>query len=180
MVLFADMEPDVKNQPSRRPSFAMVPGLPDCSLLGGVKSTPEAGTQNPPTQSKVDEFDILVQNLPEKLNFSPEFQEELKSVGGSVHSLAEKLLNSFNLDDTGRFKAGQLCSTPEQLDFYSKVLDAGPMVIRWLTTGYEIPFTKVPTKFLSAKNNRSCLDNLDFTREELQRQVKFGVLPEVT
>ena len=173
MVLFADMEPNIKSQPSPRPSSsAMLPGLSDCSLLGGVKSTPEAGTLSPPTQSKVDEFEILVQNLPEKLGFSPEFQEELKSVGGNIHSLAEKLLNSFNLDDTGRFKAGQLCSNPEQLDFYSKTLDAGPMVIRWLTTGYEIPFTKVPTKMLYAKNNRSCIDNLAFAREELQRQVK--------
>ena len=180
MVLFADMEPNIKSQPSPRPSSsAMVPGLPDCSLLGGVKSTPEAGTLSPPSQSKVEDFDILVANLPEKLGFTPEFQEELKSVGGSIHSLAEKLLNSFNLDDTGRFKAGKLCSTPEQLNFYSKVLDEGPMVIRWLTTGYEIPFTKVPTKFLSAKNNWFCLDNLDFAREELQRQVKCGVLSEV-
>ena len=55
--------------------------------------------------------------------------------------MAEKLLNSFNLDDTRRFKAGLFCSAPEQLDFYSKVLDAGPMVIRWLTASYQIPFT---------------------------------------
>ena len=74
MVLFADMEPDVKNQPSLRlSSSAKVPGLLDCSLLGGDKSIPEAGTLSPPTQSKVDEFDISVQNLPEKLGFSPEF-----------------------------------------------------------------------------------------------------------
>ena len=146
------MDPNVKSQPSPRPSSsAMVPGLPDCSLLGGVKSTHEAGTLSPPSQSKVEDFDISVANLPEKLGFTPEFQEELKSVGGSIHSLAEKLLNSFNLDDTGRFKAGKLCSTPEQLKFYSKTLDAGPMVVCWLTTGYEIPFTKVPTKFLSEK-----------------------------
>ena len=155
MVLFADIEPNVKSQPIPRPSSsATVPGLPDCSLLGGVKSTPEAGTSSPPSQSQVEDFDITVSNLPEKLGFPPEFQEELKSVGGSIHSLAEKLLNSFNLDNTGSFKAGKLCNTPEQLEFYSKTLDAGPMVTRWLTTSYEIPFTKVPTKFLSAKNNR--------------------------
>ena len=120
MVLFADMEPDVKNQPSPRPSSAMVPGLPDCSLLGGVKSTPEAGTLYPPSQSMIEEFDISVANLPEKLGFTPEFQEELKSVGGSIHSLAEKLLNSFNLDDTWSFKAGKLCSTSEQLNLIPK------------------------------------------------------------
>ena len=131
MVLFADMEPDVMNQPSPRPSSsAIVPGLPDCFLLGEVKSTPEAGTQNPPPHPKVDDFDISVQNLPEKLGFSPEFQEELVSIGGNVHSLAEKLLNSLPLDDSGHLRAGQLCSNPEQLEFYSKTLDTGPIVIR--------------------------------------------------
>ena len=170
MVLFADMKPNITSQSSPRPrSSEPVPGLPDCPLLGGVKSTPEAGTISPSSQLQVEDFDITVSNLPEKLGFPPEFQEELKSVGGSIHSLAEKLLNSFNLDATGSFKAGKLCNTPEQLKFYSKTLDAGPMVTRWLTTGYEIPFTQVPTKLLRAKNNRSCINNLDFTREELQR-----------
>ena len=91
-----------------------------------------------------------------------------------------KLLNSFNLDDSGKFKAGQLCVKPEQLEFYSKTLDAGPMVTQWLSTGYEIPFTQVPTKMLSAKNNKSCFNNLAFAREELQRQVKCGILSEVS
>ena len=54
------------------------------------------------------------------------------------------------------------------------------MVTLWLTTGYEIPFTQVPTKFLSAKNNKSCYDNLQFAREELCRQVKSGILSEVS
>ena len=181
MVLFADMEPDVQSQSSHRSNpSAPVPGLPDCSLLGGDKSTPETGTVSPPSQSKVEDFDITVSNLPEKLGFPPEFQKELKAVGGSPHNLAERLLNSFNLDDTGGFKAGRLCSTSEQLEFYTKTLDTGPMVTRWLTTGYEIPFTKVPMKPLSAKNNRSCINNLDFTREELQRQVECGILSEVT
>ena len=89
-------------------------------------------------------------------------------------------MNSFNLDNSGKFKAGQLCATPEQLEFYSKTLDAGPMVTWWLTTGYEIPFTKVPTKSLSAKNNKSCLNNLQFATKELARQVKSGILLEVS
>ena len=86
----------------------------------------------------------------------------------------------FNLDDLGGFRAGRLCGTPEQLEFYTKILDAGPMVTRWLTTGYEIPFSKVPQKPLSAKNNKSCINNLDFAREELQRQVNCGILSEVS
>ena len=142
-------------------------------------SPQEVGTIIPPPQSQIEDFYINVSNLPEKLGFSSEFQEELKSVGGSVHSLAEKLLNSFNLDDSGSFKAGKLCSTAEQLEFYSKTLDAGPMVTRWLTSGYEILFTQLPPKFLGAKNNKSCINNLDFAREELQRQVKCGIFSEV-
>ena len=54
------------------------------------------------------------------------------------------------------------------------------MVTRWLTTGYEIPFTQAPTKLLSAKNNKSCYNNIQFTREELKRQVKCGILSEVS
>ena len=159
--IFADvMEPNVDNHTSPRSSSVSVPGPADCSLSGGVKTTSEVGT-DPPIHPD-SEFDISVNNLPEKLGFSVEFQAELKSMGGDVHSLATKLLNSFNLDDSGKFKAGQLCATPEQLEFYSKTLDAGPMVTRWLTTGYEIPFAKVPTKSLFAKNNKSCLNNLQF------------------
>ena len=54
------------------------------------------------------------------------------------------------------------------------------MVTRSLTTGYEIQFTQVPTKMLFAKNDKSCFDNLAFAREELQRQVKCGILSEVS
>ena len=98
MVLFADMKPNVQSQSSPRPiSSAPVPGLPDCSLLGGDKSTPETGTVSPPSQSKVEEFDITVSNLPEKLGFSPEFRKDLKAVGGSPHALAERLLDSLTL-----------------------------------------------------------------------------------
>ena len=114
------METNVNNHPSPRPPSVSVPGLDDCSPSGGVKSTSEVGTD--------EEFDISVNNLPEKLGFSPEFQAELEAVGGNVNSLAIKLLNSHNLADFGEFKAVQLCSTPEQLDFYTKKLDSGPIV----------------------------------------------------
>ena len=145
------MEPGVRNQSSPRPkSSVKVPGLPDCSLLDGGKFTHDTGTKNPPYKSKVKDFEINVNNLPEKIGFPPEFQAELEAVGGSVHMLVQRLLNSFNLDEKDSFKAGQLCSTPKQLEFYTKTLDAGPMVTCWLTTGYEIPFTKVPTKPLGA------------------------------
>ena len=127
------MKPDVQNQSSPRPTVsATEPGLPDCPLLGGDKSTLETGAISPPSNIEVDNFDITVANLPEKLGFSHQFQEELKAVGGNPHYLAERLLSLFNLDDLGGFRAGQLCGTPEQLEFYMKYLDAGPMVIRWL------------------------------------------------
>ena len=166
MIFFADMDTNSSNS-SRPSSSAPVPGLQNCQSGGRDISSQEAGTNIPPPQSQIEEFDITVANLPEKLGFSSEFREDLKSVGGSVHVLAEKLLNTFNLDDSGSFKAGGLCSTAEQLQFYSKTLDAGPMVTRWLTSGYEIPFTQLPSKPLSAKNNKSCNDNLTFAREEL-------------
>ena len=173
MILFADMEPNSSNQTSPRPSSsASVPGLLDCHPGGRENSSQEAGTNIPPPQSQIEEFDITVSNLPEKLGFSLEFREDLKSVGGSVHVLAEKLLNTFNLDDLGSFRAGRLCSTAEQLEFYSKTLDAGPMVTRWLSSGYEIPFTQLPSKFLGAKNNKSCINNLAFAREELKGRLK--------
>ena len=138
--IFTDnMEPDTDNRTSPRSSSVSVPGLADCSLSGGVKITSEVAT-NPPIHPD-SEFDISVINLPEKLGFSVEFQAELKSMGGDFHSLATKFLNSFNLDDSGKFKAGQLCATPK---YCSKILDAGPMVTRWLTTGYEIPSPRYP------------------------------------
>ena len=96
------MEPDVNNHPSPRHTSVPVPGLADCSLSGGVKSHQEVGTI-PPSLPNSDEFDISVANLPEKLGFSSQFQEELAAVGGNVHSLAVKLLNSFNSDDSGKF-----------------------------------------------------------------------------
>ena len=90
MVLFADMEPDVQSQSSPRPKSSVpVPGLPDCSLLGGDKSIPETGTLSPPSQSKVEDFDITVNNLPEKIGFPPEFQAKLEAIGGNVHMLVQ-------------------------------------------------------------------------------------------
>ena len=120
------METNINNHPSPRPPSVLVPGLEDCSPSGGVKSTSEVGTNPPPLPDH--ECDISVSNLPEKLGFSPEFQAELEAVGGNVNSLATKLLNSHNLADSGKFKAGQLCATPEQLEFYTKTLNAGPIV----------------------------------------------------
>ena len=82
MILFADMDPNSSNQNSSRPSSsAPVPGLLDCHPGGRDISSQEAGTNFPPPQSQIEEFDITVANLPEKLGFSSEFWEDLKSVG---------------------------------------------------------------------------------------------------
>ena len=179
MVSFADM--DTNSPHSSRPSSsAPVPGLQNCHSGSRDISLQEAGTNPPQSQSPIEDFDITVANLPEKLGFSSEFQEDLKSVGGNVHVLAERLLNSFNLEDSGSFRAGGLCSTAEQLEFYSETLNSGPMVTRWLKSGYEIPFTELPARPLSANNNKSCRDNLTFAREELKRQVDSGILSKVS
>ena len=61
------MKPDANNHSSPRSSSVPVQDLADCSLLGGVKTTSGVGT-NPPTHPDYD-FDISVNNLPEKLSF---------------------------------------------------------------------------------------------------------------
>ena len=74
MVLFADMKPNTRNKPNPRPrSSAPVPGLPDYPPKSRDKSPQEAGTIIPPPQSQIEDFDITVSNLPEKLVFSSEF-----------------------------------------------------------------------------------------------------------
>ena len=146
-------------------------------LVASAKTWPEVSAESPLDIDDSD-LDITVSNLPDKLGFTKEFQDELEKVGGSSQSLAARLLESHDTETLG-FKAGQLCATPEQLKFYTQTLDAGPMVTRWLTTGYEIPFSKVPAAPLSARNNKSCRVNIDFARAELKRQVSMGILSEV-
>ena len=118
MVLFADMEPDIQNQSSPGPtSSATAPGLSDSPLLGRDKSTLETGAISSPFNIEVDDFDITVADLPEKLGFSPEFLEEFKAVGGKPPYLAEWLLSTFNLDDSDGFRARHLCGTPVATGF---------------------------------------------------------------
>ena len=59
-----------------------------------------------PPSSPDYEFVISVNNLPEKFGFSAEFQAKLEAVGDNLQILASKLLNSYNLADSGEFKAG--------------------------------------------------------------------------
>ena len=96
--------------------------------VAGTKTWPQVSAESP---IDVDDSDlnVTISNLPEKLGFSKEFQEELEKVGGSSQSLAVRLLESHDTETLG-FKAGQLCVTPEQLKFYTQTLDAGPMVTR--------------------------------------------------
>ena len=72
MVSFADM--DTNSPHSSRPSSsAPVPGLQNCHSGSRDISLQEAGTNIPPSQSQIEDFDITVANLPEKLGFSSEF-----------------------------------------------------------------------------------------------------------
>ena len=72
MIFFADMDTNSSNS-SRPSSSAPVPGLQNCHSGGRDISSQEAGTNIPPPQSKIEEFDITVANLPEKLGFSWSF-----------------------------------------------------------------------------------------------------------
>ena len=83
-------------------------------------------------------------------------------------------------DGSGEFVAGKLFGTEAQKRYYSQTLDAGPMVSRWSRTGYELPFASIPPNPLSAPNNKSLYDNLTFARAEVGRQVKMGILSEVS
>ena len=114
------MKPDVKNNPSPRSTSVQVPGLADCSLAGGVKSTSKVGTSPPPIPDS-DNFDVTVNNLPEKLGFTPLLQEQLASVGGNVHSLTVKLINLFNLDDSGKLWQGRFVSNLRNWSFTQKL-----------------------------------------------------------
>ena len=112
------MKPDVQNQSNPRPTpSATAPRLSDSPLWDRDKSTSETGAINSHLNSEEDDFDITVADLSEKLGFYPHFLKELEAVGGNPYSLAERLLSAFNLDDLSGFRAGQLCGTPEQLDF---------------------------------------------------------------
>ena len=53
------------------------------------------------------------------------------------------------------------------------------MVSRWMETGYELPFSSIPPNPLSANNNKSLFSNINFAAEEIDRQVKMGILSEV-
>lgn len=110
-----------------------------------------------------DYYDMSTNNLPVKLGFTPEFLAEVERVSDDSLQLCHKLLASHSLENSN-FRAGQLCSTKEQLDFYTKTIDARPMVSRWLSTRYKIPFAKVPINCLSAMNNKSCSTIIAFAR----------------
>ena len=111
-----------------------------------------------------DIFDDSHSSLPELLGFSKEFQEAYASVGGSVHTLAEKLLDSHSSENSN-FVAGRLAHTEEQKRFYIETLDAGPMVSRWIEKGYNIPFDSVSSGYLSAPNNKSSIEYIDFVQK---------------
>ena len=126
--------------------------------LPGVVKPPggECHIHQSPTLSDVPEVTINNKlDLPNIVGLPADFIEEVQRVGGNSVELCAKLLRAHSSEDLG-FKAGQLCSTPEQLAFYKQELNAGPMVSRWLEYGYEIPFSSIPTEQLSAPNNKSC------------------------
>ena len=141
-------------------------------------ATAEGGKTHTADQDDCTIFDDSHLSLPELLGFSHEFQEAYAAVGGSVNTLAEKLLDSHS-SEKSNFVAGRLAHTEEQKRFYIETLDAGPMVSRWIAKGYNIPFDTVPSGYLSAPNNKSSFDHIDFVRSEIANQVSMGLLSEV-
>ena len=119
-----------------------------------------------------DLYDITV-SLQSLIGLPPDFCEALESLGGCSLSLATKLMSSHDSSGSGEFVAGQLCGTEEQRKFYSQTLDAGPMVSRWMRSGYELPFATFPPTARSAANNKSLFTNLAFAHAEIVRQVKW-------
>ena len=53
------------------------------------------------------------------------------------------------------------------------------MVTCWMKTCYELPFASIPSKPLSALNNKSLHVNIEFAIAEIEREVKCGILSEV-
>ena len=78
-------------------------------LGAGAKTEPQVSAESP-IDVDDNELDVTISNLPEKLGFSKEFQEELEKMGGNSQSLAVRLLESHDTETLG-FKAGQLCAT---------------------------------------------------------------------
>ena len=92
-------------------------------------------------------LDVSV-NLQSLIRFPPDICEALESLGGCSLNLANNLISSHQ-SDNGEFKTGKLCGTEDQRKFYTQTLYAGSMVSRWMTTGYELSFTSIPSTPLS-------------------------------
>ena len=53
------------------------------------------------------------------------------------------------------------------------------MVLRWINHGYDILFDSVPRCYLSAPNNKSSIEHIDFVCSEIAKQVAMRILSEV-
>ena len=167
----------VTSPSSAAPETQLDDWLPaDGRNLFGEVSTPKQVSVSPPIYDPDNDVSV---GLLELLGFPRDFCEALEAMGGCSTSLATKLLSSHHSDGKGEFVAGQLCRTDAQRKYYTQTLDARPMVSRWMTTGYELPFSSVPSTPLSAPNNQSLHTNREFAIAEIGRQVKMGILSEV-
>ena len=88
---------------------------------------------------------VILQSL---IGFPPDICEALELLGVCSLNLANNLISSHK-SDNGEFKAGKLCGTEDQRKFYTQTLYAGSLVSRWMTTGYELSFTSIPSTPLS-------------------------------
>jgi len=91
------------------------------------------------------DVDVILQSL---IRFPAKICEALELPGGCSLNLANNLI-SCHKSDNGEFKAGKLCGSKDQRKLYTQTLYAGSLVSRWMTTGYELSFTSIPSTPLS-------------------------------
>ena len=93
--------PGTTSEPARVPDDS---SFTERDLAASAKTWPEVSAESPTDIDDID-LDVTASNLPDKLGFTKEFQDELERVGGSSQSLAARLLESHDTGTIG-FKAG--------------------------------------------------------------------------
>ena len=117
-------------------------------------------------------MDLEVFNLAENLAAS------LRQISGQVANDTEAQIVSVKEREDISI-AGHLGSAKNHVDFFENVLDAGPIVCKWVKNGYTPPFFKEPTRNVHTKNNKSALMNQEFLESEILEFLRKAIISEV-